>query len=221
MNGFYKRILEAIDARTLRERILLLGVSAAVIVLLAEALFVSPAQDRLRSDKLQIETARSEIATLSATISTLERQLAIDPNEDSRERIDALGARVTAERDRLASAVARFIDPVQMNHVLRALVTEHSGLELIALRSVSPTLLMANENNEQTTRDDTLQVWQRPVEIELSGAYAAMLAYLQALESLPWELRWDQLTVAVEADAPLHFTLRLHTLSLTSEWIGG
>lgn len=221
MTTFLKRILGAIDARTLRERVLLLGASVVVIVLLADALFVSPAQKRLHGDKAQLVAAHTEIATLKEAISALESQLQNDPDEDTRRRIDALDRAVVAEQERLASAVARFIDPVQMNRVLQALVTGHEGLELVAVRSATPTLLLEDESTEEAPQTGSMQVWQRPVEVELAGGYAAMLAYLRALETLPWELRWDRLTVAVEADTPPRFTLRLHTLSLTSEWIGG
>jgi MSHA biogenesis protein MshJ len=222
MSSLYRRILDAIDARRLRERVLLLAASAAVIVLLTDALFISPAQKRLRSDKTQLATVRAEIAALDASIAPMQRQLEHDPDDDTRHRIDTLNASIATERDRLASAVARFIDPVQMNRVLQTLVSGHQGLELLAVRSVPPSLLLSdNAADTGSPRGDTLQVWRRPVEVELSGGYAAMLAYLRALEALPWELRWDALTVSVESDAPPRFTLRLHTLSLTSEWIGG
>jgi MSHA biogenesis protein MshJ len=222
MSALGQRILDAIDARTLRERLLLLAAAVAVIVLLTDVLFVSPAQKRLRSDNTQLAAVRAELATLDASIAPLQRQLEQDPDEDTRRRIETLDAEIVTERNRLASAVARFIDPVQMNRVLQTLVSGHQGLELVAVRSVPASPLLSGDGDDAASPSGgAAQVWRRPVEVELSGGYSAMLAYLRALETLPWELRWDVLTVSVENDEAPRFTLRLHTLSLTSEWIGG
>ena len=64
------------------------------------------------------------------------------------------------------------------------------------------------------------QVWKRGVELQLRGDYGALLAYLRAVEQLPWQLNWDLLSVHSERHLEAEFILRLHTLSLEEDWIG-
>ena len=56
--------------------------------------------------------------------------------------------------------------------------------------------------------------------LEFSGGYLATLNYLQALERLPWRFFWDSVSYEVEDYPRSLVRLRLHTLSLSEDWIG-
>ena len=48
----------------------------------------------------------------------------------------------------------------------------------------------------------------------------ATLRYLQALEALPWRFFWDSVDYQVIAYPQSTVRLKLHTLSLSEDWIG-
>ena len=56
--------------------------------------------------------------------------------------------------------------------------------------------------------------------LTLEGSYLDCLAYLQAVERLPWHLYWSRIEFK-EDDYPRNaIMLELRTLSLDKEWIG-
>jgi MSHA biogenesis protein MshJ len=58
-----------------------------------------------------------------------------------------------------------------------------------------------------------------PVELVIDGDYASVVAYLRALESLPWRLHWERLELKT-GDYPVsRVRIVIGALSLSKEWI--
>lgn len=238
----WRSLLARIDARSLRERVLLLVVAVAAVVALADSLVIDGARRAWAAEQARLADARSRLATLQAQAGELEARLALDPDAALKVRLGALRKEVEQADGRLAAAVARFIAPAEMSRVLRALVTRTGGLRLDGLRSLPPARLDASEGatrnaggkaaartGEQASakaadkaeaEPPRTAVWRRGVELRLHGDYPALLAYLRALEQLPWQLNWELLSVHSERYPGAEFILRLHTLSLEEDWIG-
>ena len=229
MKKAWTRLLAAIDRRSLRERALLLAAALAVIVLLADALFIEPARQAYKTDQARLTEARSRVAGLEASAAGLQAELAADPDAEAKARIAALQGAIAQADGRLAEAVSRFIPADRMHEVLRALVTQTGGLHLQALRSLPPAALDGGPADETAAQADAAadappqpaaRVWKRGVELQLRGSYAALNAYLHTVEQQPWLLNWDLLSIDGTDYPEAAFTLRLHTLSLDKEWIG-
>lgn len=229
MKKAWSRLLAAIDGRSLRERALLLTASLAVIVLLADALFIEPARQAYKADQAKLSEARSRVAGLEASEVELRTALSADPDAEAKARIAALRGAIAQADGRLAEAVARFIPADRMHVVLRTLITQTGGLHLQALRSLPSAALNDDSPGDATDpveatisapEDVATRVWKRGVELELRGSYAALNAYLHTVEQQPWLLNWDLLSIDGTDYPNAAFILRLHTLSLDKEWIG-
>lgn len=227
MKNAWTTLLRRIDARSLRERAMLLAAALAAVVLLADTLFIEPARRAYAADQNRLSEARTRLAALQHQESDLQGRIAIDPDADLKARLTVLRNELAQADAHLAEAVARFISPAQMSGVLRALVTRTGGLQLEGLRSLpatrigpEPALAEDVADSAPAAQPARTQVWKRGVELQLRGDYKALLAYLQALEQLPWLLNWDLLAVSGEGYPGALFTLRLHTLSLEEDWIG-
>jgi MSHA biogenesis protein MshJ len=225
MKAAFATLQARLNARTLRERAILLGAVIAVLILLADTLFIEPARRAHRQHSDNLSSAQVRLATLQAEEAGLQARLAVDPDADTRARLDVL-RRESAQADaRLAAAVARFIPAVEMGRVLRALLPQGGGLRLEGLHSLPATRLDATVSGTgQATADEAevaaIQVWKRGIELRLQGDYNALLSYLRAVEQQPWLLNWDLLSVQGGQAQGATFILRLHTLSLDEEWIG-
>jgi len=58
-----------------------------------------------------------------------------------------------------------------------------------------------------------------PVEIVVEGDYASIVAYLHALEDLPWRIHWQQLELSPGPDAVNHVRIVIGALSLSRNWM--
>lgn len=56
-------------------------------------------------------------------------------------------------------------------------------------------------------------------EVTVSGGYSELVAYLERLEALPWNLSWIEATLDAAARPDLTLTLTIHTLSLEEAWL--
>ncbi len=223
MKQAWNTLLARLDARTVRERALLLGALAALLIFVTDSLFIAPAQRSWRSDSARLAEARTQLATLDAQQAMLQAELELDPDAAVKARIAALQREASATGVRLQEASARFISATEMTRVLRALVSQTGGLNLHGLRSLPAQPVLerpAAADTEAAPADAGPGIWRRGVELDLRGEYAALLAYLGAIEVLPWTLGWELLSIAGDADGQARFTLRLYTLSLDEEWIG-
>ena len=63
-------------------------------------------------------------------------------------------------------------------------------------------------------------MYRHGLQLELEGSYLATLAYLKALQALPWEFYWDEVRLQVDKYPTAKITIVVHTLSLTEGWIG-
>ena len=56
--------------------------------------------------------------------------------------------------------------------------------------------------------------------LTLKGNYLDGLAYLEAVERLPWHIYWARLEFSADEYPQNDIVLELRTLSLDEEWIG-
>ncbi|WP_006788258.1 hypothetical protein [Thiorhodospira sibirica] len=213
---------ERVNARSLRERVLILAVVLGLLLFIVDTYIWLPNRNAITAQKQAIQRLTIESTRLQARYESLEREAAYDPNTGLRERIAQLEPEIAGIREALSKHVAQLISPTQMNTVLRALVGTNEGLQLISLQSLPPAEIILGPSDPAETQhppEHALRVYRRGVDLELQGSYHALIAYLDMLADLPWVLGWDWLNVAGD-DYPVGtFRLRLYTLSIDQEWL--
>lgn len=81
----------------------------------------------------------------------------------------------------------------------------------------------AAANNPSTAaaanNPSSAQVYRHEVEIVLQGTYLELLAVLQEMEKLPWQLYWAKASLRTDEHPQSTLSLRVFTLSLDQTWL--
>lgn len=177
----------------------------------------------------QVESLQVKIAADNAAVLATNRQIAAmlgrvpeDPNEQLRESIEVQRSVLQQVRSALQVATAELISPRDMARFLEQLLLQERELALLRLNTLEPEPLLADTEKDPVTRvlsaDGMLH--RHAFDLEFSGNYLATLRYLEALEGLPWQFFWDSVDYEVIDYPQSVVRLRLHTLSLSEDWIG-
>ena len=189
------------DRLSLRERVL---TSAATLVVLI-ALFDALVLQRLEMRKKQLAQQLTQI--VAAIDDTAATGGGSDAAGATLLRTTALTAQLDQATARLTAQSAGLIAPQRMTQVIHDVLSQQHGVTLVSLRSLAPHALV-NEGP-----------YVHSVDLVLQGRYLDVLAYLQALEGLPWHFYWQSLTLDATHYPTTRVTVRLGTVSMSREWI--
>ena len=216
----FRKLMQAVDALTLRERLFILGAMLLVVGGLWEAFLAAPLAAREAAAASGIEATRERIAQLDDAIALAAQGIGGGMSEDF-DRLQILRRRVADGQESVRIFTSDLVDPAQMRFVLEDLIGRQGGLELVSARNLEVRPLI--EQAPDTTgaaRGDGPMLYQHGLVLELEGSYLQFLAYLEAVERLPWQLYWSRLDLETIDYPQMRFVLELHTLSLEEEWIG-
>lgn len=177
----------------------------------------------------QVESLQAKIAADNRAVLTTNRQIAAmlgrvpeDPNLRLRESIEVQRSVLQQIRSALQAATAELISPRDMAKFLEQLLLQERELELLRLNTHEPEPLIGPSSKDPSTNGlgAGSVLHRHAFDIEFSGNYLATLRYLEALERLPWRFFWDSVDYEVIDYPESIVRLRLHTLSLSEDWIG-
>lgn len=210
----------AFDARAPRERVLLFVAMLAVLLLAADALWLSPAFAEWKA-------ARERRIGAERSLHSVNHEIA-QAGAQARERTRALQDEARALRERLRQGAGdlrdtehRLVAAREMVPLLEQLLARHGRLEVRAMTLLPRVELGASGRDATTTAaaDNAPVLYRHGVELTVEGSYTDLLAYLQALQALPQQLLWGGMQLSVDAHPRIALTLRLHTLGLDRNWL--
>lgn len=218
-----QKLGQRFDARMPRERALIAAAAIGGIVLLGNALFIDPPLVRSRQlhrlGGQQIEEAR----TLAAQAGALKVQLAADPDAARKAEIAQLKTELAGVEADLKALEGNFVAPDQMNGLLEQLLSSHSRLRLLSLKSLPPVNLAEARKGEETavavSSGNPLGLYKHGVEIRLEGSYADLYAWLLQLEGTQRKLLWGDARLTVVEHPRTVLTLTVYTLSTDKAWL--
>ena len=238
MNEQLRKILDPvvanIDARKQSEKILILGIMVAGLVMVYLTLAFDPKRAEISSLQSQIRNFENSITRQQTAYQTMVAQSQEDPNRFANDRLEVL-AREQAQLDGEIQALAGdLVTPNQMTQLLRTVLLRQSGLELVSFRNVNAQPLRAANSNqsELLEEDGTLnfddvaqeevvgQVYSHGLIIEFEGDYFSTLNYLRFLEDVTGSFFWDGISFRQLEWPNAHVTLEIHTLSTDQGFIG-
>jgi MSHA biogenesis protein MshJ len=209
-------LLERIDALSLRERALLFGAGAALISVAWQVLLMDPLTHRARDASQRLEDARSHLeATDRATTAT-----ARDPAVAAAARNLALEQRSALIEAQLAQAARDYVSPDRVAELLREMLASQQGLTLVSLRNLPvESLSGATAAPAGTPAPEDRGPFVHPVELVVEGEYLSVVAYLEALEHLPWRMHWQRLELKAGAYPVNRVRIVIGALSLSRDWM--
>ena len=220
MQARWQALMDRFANLSARERLLLLVAIFAVSYQLADLVILDRQFRQMEQVNGAMASDNAAMRRLNTELNALANSVQDDPNEplrtaalQARSELEALHARLKAETREL-------ISPQDMARFLEQLLLQEPQLTLMRLQTLDARPLLSEEAAVRGTDLLAVALHRHDFAIEFAGDYMATLRYLQALEALPWRFFWDSVHYQVEDYPRSQVRLRLHTLSLSEDWIG-
>jgi MSHA biogenesis protein MshJ len=225
----WRTLQRRFDQRNGRERALLIAAAVALVLMAADALWLSPALTAFKAARAQQLQVQRALTGLQADTQQLQ---ALGSSQARAQQAElALWRQRVRDGD---SALRRHEDalvgPDRMVELLEHWLARHGEVRVRAMRSLGRSDLLgsaalapaaAASAGGPTPPADTLTptLYRHGVELELEGGFADLLGYLQAMESLPQRVLWGSVHLKVEQHPRSVLTLRVYTLSRDRHWL--
>lgn len=211
------------ESLSLRERALVSFAILGAAVFLWDTLCMEPLRARRLAldDELTSAMAAGFVAG-SADLS--------DPRQVNLQRAAGLQTQVQALDARIASTAIGFVPADKMVQVLNDVLDRQGRLELVSIRNL-PVISLAPpkpvDPNAETPAPAPaeepgpgLPPYVHPIELVIAGEYADIVAYLEALEKLPYLFRWTSLELRASGYPRNKVRIQVSTISLDANWMG-
>jgi len=215
--GRVRPLVERVDALTLRERVIIFGAGVTLIYIAWQTLVMDPLAGRARSAEQRLAQVREQMTA----IDELGAAASQDPAVQAALRNRALAERVAALDGELGSVAQGYVAPERMTELLRALLAEQHGLKLVSLANLPVESLSqpSGTKSDAPLADDDRGPFLHPVEMVVEGDYASVVAYLRAVEALPWRIHWRKLELTAGEYPVNRVRLVIGALSLSRDWL--
>jgi MSHA biogenesis protein MshJ len=200
-----------INARTLRERILLFAAAAAAMVLLLYSLYLNPLLARREALRAQLAQQRDNITGIDGEISSRLQAFALDPNAAANARLAALNAETGQLSASLRALQTGVVAPERMAPLLGSILRANPRLRLVSMK----TMALSPFGDDPKA----MLLYRHGVQLTVRGNYLDMVNYLDALEAMPTRLLWGGAALEVEEYPNARLTLTVYTLSLDKKWM--
>lgn len=206
--------------RPVRERVLLLLCSLAVLVFLVYLVILDPLatrKARVSSELAALQTQRFDLQAREAAVMA---RMKVDPDAENRRQLEILETESASLQQQLQAGIVNLVAPADMPVLLKELLTRQKKLKLVALENLSPRELVLSANSN-TTEAHAPVLYIHPLRMEFKGDYLTLIKYLRQLEQLPKALVWEDVDIETQTYPEATVRIQVYTLSLTEGWIGG
>jgi MSHA biogenesis protein MshJ len=210
-------LVERLDGFSFRERALVFGAGVALLYVAWQSLLMDPLTARAKVAEQHLADARRQM-TMSEQIGAA---AAHDPAVEAALRNGALAARLAALDSDLNSVAHGYVAPERMTELLRSLLAKQQGLTLVSLANMPVESLSPPSASKQVAAIalDDRGPFLHPVEMVVEGDYGSVVAYLRALEAMPWRIHWQRVELTA-GDYPVNrVRIVIGALSLSRYWM--
>jgi MSHA biogenesis protein MshJ len=249
MKARLQALANRINARTLRERIMLFAAAAGVIVFLLFALYLNPLLARQAALRAQISQQSDNISGIDGEISGKLQAFELDPNAAAVARLAALEAETAQLSASLRAMQKGLVAPERITPLLESILKANGRLQLVSMKTLPPSpfsdgafplkprtvapaapematlapaaasVIPASPPAAQAPAAPPELLYRHGVELTVRGNYLDMVNYLDALEAMPTQLFWARAALEVEEYPNARLSLTVYTLSLDKKWM--
>jgi MSHA biogenesis protein MshJ len=204
-----QNLLSRFNKLSLRERLVSVAAIVAVLGAVLYALLLSKLDVRRQGLERQLASLQGSLNTAANTVAAMNSS---DATSAALAQVQSLGADLDNVNAALASQAAGMIPPQRIPEVIHDLLSQQKGVTLVSLRNLPARTVVSDAHPTGP--------YVHPVELVVEGSYLDVLAYLQALERLPWHFYWRTLDLQSAAYPLNRVRVELGTVSLDKAWIG-
>ena len=228
--------LERIDALKLNERVLLLAAVLLVVVKLWDGLLLAPMEKeraRLQGEVENLGQSLRETEVLTGAVLDAAKR---DPDAEVAATLAAKRAELASVDETIKAKVGRMVPQERMAEVLSAVLKRFDKLEFVALEGLgaepvvgttvdalaahAPEAPGSTATPADAAATPQAGAWRHGIRIRFKGSYFDALAYLRALETLPWGFFWDRIELETANYPSTEGAIVVYTVSLDRGWIG-
>ncbi|MGK5012590.1 hypothetical protein [Janthinobacterium sp. MDB2-8] len=238
MKQQWQKIASKIDALSVRERAMIFGAAAALLIFSVFYLFLDPQMTRRKALADTIVQQQQAAAVIDGDVAQKMAAHAGDPDQQDRIRLERIKQETQQMRQALQSSQNGLVAPERIVPMLQQLLKQQANLRLVSLATLpsgamgqgghvatkaaasAPAAAPAGQppaDSESAKAPAVL--YRHGVEIVLRGNYLDMVNYMDAVEAMPAHVFWGKVNMKVEQYPNATLSLTLYTLSLDEKWI--
>jgi MSHA biogenesis protein MshJ len=199
--------IDRIDALELRERVLLLAATVAILFLSVDSAGFQPTLKAQQVTEERISGLEMKLGALRQQAMLLSYKTDEDALAARHSSRDTLAAELAALDARIVDQLGALVEPAQAAELLEQMLTRHRGLKITSLRASAEPLNELAGNAGQAGKLGRYQL-----DLVLEGGYLDLMRYLEALESMPWKFFWQTVDFRVGEYPRAVSRLQLYTL---------
>ncbi|PCH57801.1 MAG: hypothetical protein COC15_00355 [Legionellales bacterium] len=204
------------EMRNMRERILLLLIVLLSVLMLWKAIVFDSLTYNKNISRESVVILQG-VRKLEAKLSLIADKIQDSPLKSLQQEVTALQGHNKALTSNIAQRTAQLIPPKDMVALLYDILRD-SKLEIIKINNLPESSLFSAEVINES--DAGLQVYKHGLELVLRGNFKQTIRFLEKLESLKWKLLWGDFSYDVKQHPIAEIRLVVHTLSLSTGWVG-
>ncbi|WP_440903003.1 type II secretion system protein GspM [Catenovulum sp. SX2] len=218
MKQQWQQLTEKYSQISKREKLMIcFGVSGLLIYVFV-MLLIEPAWAKHSKQQQELKNLKKQIIALESSSEDLKKALRIDINLPLTQQIQQLNQRLNDMDMALEHISAELVNTEQMTRLLQDMLKQSDKVKLISLTAKPAVDLMANP--AQATEKQTampVSLYQQNLHLVIESQYQDIYQFLQSIESLPWQLNWQNFHYQVKQYPTGQLSVEIATLSLTED----
>ena len=220
MKRYWEFARNKIDGMSLRERATIFLAAAFVLVALVNAMLLDPLLAEQKALTAQVVQQQEKMKELQAQIQGVLQAKSDDERSPLRARLVQLKQQMQGQDGYLQSRHERLVEPDKMASLLEQVLSKNGKLQLVELKTLPASPLAEKKSSSGADLSvGQKQIFKHGIQITVRGGYLDMLHYLAALEKMPAQMFWGEVSMGVEKYPDAVLTLTLYTLSLDKTWL--
>lgn len=226
MRRYWELARTRIDDMSLRERAMIFAAAGFVVISLINSILLDPLLAKQKILSAQVIQQQEKMKELQAAIQSLLQAKRDDESSPLRMRTAQLKQQLQDLDGYLQNRRSRLVEPDKMAGLLKQVLGKNGGLQLVEMKTLPVSLLIeepkaANGAGQaaEHEHDGQKQIFKHGVQISVRGGYLELLRYVSALERMPAQMFWGEVSLNVEQYPYSVLTLTLYTLSLDKIWL--
>lgn len=225
MSPAITNLLEKIDARVLRERVLIFITLLALIFLVWNFTVQAKFDHARDSFKAEAEKIATEQRAVETQITTLTMAMASDPAIAKANDIRKLKSDIAEVEARLSGLSQGLISAEQLPKVLEDVLHRTASVKLLQVRTLAAAELQLvtvkpDANNPGAPAVGGTGVYKHGVLIRVAGNYSQLIQLMTEIEALQWKFYWESLDYTVKQYPNAEIDIRVFTLSSEEGLLG-
>ena len=224
MKRYWELARSKIDGMSLRERAIIFLAAGFLVVASINTALLDPLLAKQKALSAQVVQQQEKMKELQAQMQAQLQAKRDDEHSPLRTRLAQLRRQLQEHDAYLQSRRSRLVEPNKMANLLEQVLSKNGQLQLVELKTLPASPLVekhqaALQSPAADLPDGQKQVFKHGIQITVRGGYLELLRYLAALEQMPAQMFWGEISMSVDKYPDAVLTLTLYTLSLDKVWL--